>query len=162
MAIRKPLVLSNSGDIEQLQSGDSISNPATITLTNGESSVAMTAGMISYMTGTADSVKRAIASGMSTGRAFAFCTSTSISAGSMGQFQADGVITLSSTTLWDAVVTGGSGGLTSGAPYYVDPSTAGFITATAPSTTGQVVQKVGTAMDTLSLKIDFGAGPILL
>jgi hypothetical protein len=45
---------------------------------------------------------------------------------------------------WD-VVTGGSGGLTPGSVYYLDPTTPGMITETAPTTVGQRVVRLGIA-----------------
>jgi hypothetical protein len=44
------------------------------------------------------------------------------------------------TGQWDAV-TGGSGGLTPGVYYYVSAATAGLLTTTAPTTTGEVVKQ---------------------
>jgi hypothetical protein len=56
------------------------------------------------------------------------------------------------TTQWDAR-TGGSGGLTSGTVYYVDPTTAGALTATAPSTVGQFQAPVGYAFSTTQMAL---------
>jgi hypothetical protein len=49
-----------------------------------------------------------------------------------------------------SIVTGFTG-LTPGAAYYVDPTTAGAITATQPSTSGQTIYKVGQALTATTL-----------
>jgi hypothetical protein len=66
-----------------------------------------------------------------------------------------------STAQWDAVVTGESGGLTSGTLYFLDSAVTGKLTATAPSTPGQVVTLIGRAISPTTLIITIGA-PLLL
>jgi len=51
--------------------------------------------------------------------------------------------------------------LTPGATYFLDPSTAGRITTTAPTTAGQYVVRVGRAVDATTLDIEIEL-PILL
>ncbi len=63
--------------------------------------------------------------------------------------QATGRLTLT-TAQWD-VVTGQSGGLTPGAPYYVSDEDAGEITTTAPSDLNSVVLLVGIALNSVTL-----------
>lgn len=70
-----------------------------------------------------------------------------------------GVLTLP-TAAWDAV-TGGSGGLTPGARYYLDPSTLGGITTTPPSTSGQYLVVLGSAISTTTMLVNIEP-PILL
>jgi hypothetical protein len=65
------------------------------------------------------------------------------------------------TAQWDAVVTGESGGLTAGTLYFLDPAAAGKLTATAPSTPGQVVTLIGRAIAPTTLIITMGV-PIQL
>lgn len=65
------------------------------------------------------------------------------------------------TAQWDAVVTGESGGLTTGTLYFLDPAAAGKLTATAPSTPGQVLMLVGRAMSPTTLIIAINP-PVLL
>jgi|SRR5580765_4559778 len=65
------------------------------------------------------------------------------------------------TAQWDAVVTGESGGLTAGTLYFLDPAVAGKLTATAPSTPGQVVTLIGRAIAPTTLIITMGV-PIQL
>jgi len=84
---------------------------------------------------------------------------TTINTATAGDVQADGFLE-ATTGQWDAV-TGGTGGLTAGAMYYLDPSTAGKFTSTAPSTAGQYVVRVGQAMSTTVMNIRIEA-PILL
>lgn len=63
--------------------------------------------------------------------------------------QEDGVVTLT-TAEWDSV-TGGSGGLTPGARYYLD--TAGKITTTAPTAPGTFVTPIGRAITSTILAL---------
>jgi len=65
-----------------------------------------------------------------------------------------GVITQTPAT-WNGL-TGGSSGLTPGATYYVDASTAGHLTTMAPSGGGQFVTKVGVAISSTALLVQFG------
>lgn len=58
------------------------------------------------------------------------------------------------TGQWDAL-TGETGGLTPGAVYYLSPTTAGALTATAPSSSGQFVLKVLLAISSTSAKLIF-------
>ncbi len=76
---------------------------------------------------------------------------TSIATTVSGLVTVEGVVT-ATTAQWDAV-TGQVGGLTAGSVYYLDPATAGMLTVTAPSTTGQYVATVGLAMSATKMKI---------
>lgn len=73
-----------------------------------------------------------------------------------GDVQTEGLFTL---TDWTAVI--GAATLAAKATYFLSPTTPGMLTATPPTTTGQVVQIVGTAVsaDTLDLTMET---PILL
>ena len=82
---------------------------------------------------------------------------TTIANTSTGNIAVEGVIT-ATTTQWNAV-TGGAGGLTAGAKYWLSNGTAGGITATAP-TTGWLVY-VGKALSTTQLELAI-ASPIRL
>ena len=57
---------------------------------------------------------------------------------------------VATTAQWDAV-TGGAGGLTPGAPYYLDLSTAGRITSTLPTADGDILAAIGEAESTTDL-----------
>ena len=68
-------------------------------------------------------------------------------------FQFVGPLTLT-TAQWDAIA-GTSGGLAPGTVYYVDPTTAGHLTATPPSTSGSgtFIAQVGTAFTATTIII---------
>lgn len=157
MAIRKALVLNN-GQIQQLQSGDSLGiNAETIQQTNDES-VAVVIGTAVYNDAN-DGVKRAQANALSTSKVLGLVSDVSIANGAQGSVQVDGILT-ATTAQWDAVA-GTTGGLTFGTDYFLDPANVGKITATAPSTQGQCVTKIGRAMSTTELRLMIG-NPILL
>lgn len=73
-----------------------------------------------------------------------------------GDVQTTGMFQLAD---WTAII--GSTSLTARTNYYLDPTTAGKLTATAPTTVGQIVQLVGVSVsaDTLDLTVE---PPILL
>lgn len=73
-----------------------------------------------------------------------------------GLVQKSGLFTLSD---WTSVI--GASTLAAKTTYFLDPSTPGKLTATVPTTTGQTVQIVGTAVSTTTLDLDVGV-PILL
>lgn len=59
------------------------------------------------------------------------------------------------------MVTGDAGGLAFGAVYYLDPTIAGRLTDTAPTSSGQYVVRVGTAKSTTELMVDIEARILL-
>jgi len=148
MALRKPLVL-NSGQIEQLQSGDTLDAPVTSidveVMTNGEAG-AITIGIPVYISA-ADTVKKAKADAVGTSDVIGLVRTASIAASVTGDIQVGGVL---SSADWTAVVGGVT--LTSGSIYYLSQATAGQLTTTAPST-GFIVQ-VGIATSTTELLLD--------
>lgn len=73
-----------------------------------------------------------------------------------GTIQTEGLFTLAD---WTAVI--GAATLTALTPYFVDPATPGMLTATPPTTTGQVNQYVGWAVSTTTLDLQIDS-PILL
>lgn len=153
MALRKPLVLVN-GKLQQLQASDTIvvatSNTDVQSLTNGEATP-ITVGMCVYISAAA-TVKKALANAAATANAFGMVYDVSITNAAIGQIATFGLVN-ATTTAWDAV-TGQTGGLTQGADYYMDPTTAGKITSTPPSTVGQYVVNLGTAQDTQNLQFN--------
>lgn len=161
MPTRTPLVLVN-GQIQQLQSGDQLAAGVAIAdtraLTNGESSVAIVIGAPVYASA-AGSVKRAQANAMSTAKVVGLGYDASTAAAASGNFLVNGILT-ATTAQWDAVA-GTTGGLTFGTTYYLDPVTVGKITATAPTTVGQVVVSVGVALSTTDMDVSISQ-PILL
>jgi len=64
-------------------------------------------------------------------------------------------------TLADWTAATGSSALTVGAAYYLDPSTPGGLTATAPTTPGQIVQQVGIALTPTTLDLSIQSGIML-
>jgi hypothetical protein len=80
----------------------------------------------------------ALANAEGTCRSVGFVQDATIAAAADGEVQLDGVITLGSTADWDAI-TGGSGGLTPGAIYYVSTATAGLLQSTVPSGAGNYI-----------------------
>jgi hypothetical protein len=82
-----------------------------------------------------------------------------IAPASSGSITAVGLVTLT-TVQWNAV-TGGSGGLTSGSLYFLDPSYPGHLTVTAPSVAGQVIVSIGRALSTTQMMVIPGL-PVLL
>jgi hypothetical protein len=160
MANRKPLVLV-SGQIQQLQSGDAVDAPQSggdvVLLTNDESG-AIVIGAPVYADA-ADGVKKAKADASGTKNVVGFVRDTSVASAGSATIQVNGILT-ATTTQWDAVA-GTTGGLTFNTRYYLSAGTAGLITSTAPSTTGQYVVELGIAISTTELKIDIKL-PILL
>ncbi len=153
MTIRKPLVM-NGGQIEQIQSGDSL---AEVDLWQPIAAAALTAGMVVYVS-TNDTVNKAKADSGSTAKPVGLCAAD-IASSAVGPVQDSGVLSLT-TTQWDAVA-GTTGGLTAGTLYYLSAATAGSITSTAPSTVGQYVIQIGLALSTTELKIDIKQSVLL-
>jgi hypothetical protein len=147
MAVRKPLVLV-SGRIQQLQSGDSIGAFETgqVTLT---AAATLIAGNAVYASAAA-TVDKARANATGTSNVIGLAT-TGITSSATGVIQVNGVLTLT-TTEWDAVA-GTTGGLTYNTTYFLSAGTAGLLTSTAPSTVGQTVVEIGTALSTTDLAV---------
>ena len=61
-------------------------------------------------------------------------------------------VVAATTTQWD-VVTGGTGGLTFNTLYFLDPSTAGMLTATPPLVVGQYNTLIGLALSATKMKL---------
>ena len=163
MAARKHLVIV-AGQIEQLQSGDSLNASLaeieTLTQTNGEAG-ALVIGSAVY-NDVADSVKRAQSNAAATSEVIGFATAETIATGQPATVQTSGVLE-ATTAQWDAMATGDSlsGGLDVGTVYYLDDAVDGEITATAPTAAGKYVVRLGRAISTTGLLIEIRA-PILL
>lgn len=162
MALRAPLVIGTDGLIQQLQPGDSISapmnTPSLRAVTNAEATAALPIGTPVYTSAT-DAVKRAQANAKNTGKVAGLVNDTSIAAGAIGNVAQSGIV-VATTAQWDAVA-GTSGGLAPNTYYFLDPATAGKLTATAPSTTGQVNTLIGLSISSTALEVD-PVPPILL
>ncbi len=153
MASRKPLVIV-SGQIQQLQAGDtlaaSVSGGDQAVLTNDEAT-AVVIGSAVYSDAN-DGFKKGQANAAGTSNVIGIVAkSPSIANGTSGPVTLNGVVA-ATTTEWDAV-TGQAGGLTFNSMYYLDPTTAGKITSTAPSTVGQLVVAIGRAISTTELMV---------
>ncbi len=148
MAVKKPLVITN-GQIEQLQSTDSIATGELIQLTNNNAgSIAIGTPVYSVAN---DAVDKAKADAVGTANVIGLVGDSSISASTSGGIAIDGILS-ATTGQWDTVA-GTSGGLTKDTFYYLSAATAGLLTATAPSAAGQFVVCVGIAISTTELKI---------
>ena len=160
MASKKPLVITN-GQIEQLQAGDtlnaSVSEVDVVTKTN-DNAGAIVIGTPVYVKANSN-VDKARANAQGTVQLLGLVAEASVAAAASGIIQTDGVLA-ATTGQWDAV-TGESGGLTPGAPYYLDAATAGLLTQTAPTTTAQFVVRVGLAISSTEMDITLTA-PIKL
>ncbi len=106
-----------------------------------------------------DTVDLAKADAAGTVEVLGLIYSISIVTTEAGFIVSDGIL-VATTTQWDTV-TGGSGGLTAGSVYYLDPTTAGRITATGPTVAGKYVVRIGRAVSTIKLEISISQ-PILL
>ena len=149
MAVKKPLVITN-GQIEQLQSGDQLANANLITRTNNNAG-AIVIGQPVYADG-AGTVDLAQADAQSTIRVAGLVADASIAAAASGSILVDSVL-VATTGQWDAV-TGQTGGLTPGADYFLDESSAGGLTTTAPTADGDFVVRVGHALSTTEFEIE--------
>lgn len=150
MAIRKPLVIV-SGQIEQLQAGDSLDDRSSqISQTNDEAG-AIVIGTPVYNDAN-DGVKKAQANAVGTKNVLGLVSDVTVATGQPAAITTAGIQS-ATTAQWDAVA-GTSGGLTKDTIYYLDPATAGKITATAPTTVGQFVVQLGKALSTTELNIN--------
>jgi hypothetical protein len=160
MATRKPLVLV-SGQIQQLQSGDTLDASCNevdvVEATNGNAG-SITIGQPVYPDGD-NSVDLAQANASGTVEVLGLVKDTSLASAASGSIQTDGILA-ATTGQWDTV-TGGSGGLTAGTVYFLDPDTAGMLTSTAPTTVADYVVRIGKAISTTEMEISI-TQPILL
>lgn len=157
MPTRKPLVIV-AGQIQQLQAGDTIASPIYVSQTNDEAG-AIVIGTPVY-NDVADGVKKAQANAAATIRVLGLVSDVTVAAGQAANIQTSDVL-VATTAQWDAV-TGGSGGLTAGSQYYLDPATAGKLTLTATSTTGQYLVRIGLAMSATELDVRIDPTTLLM
>lgn len=153
MALRSPIVLIN-GRLSQIPAGDTlsavVSEVDSFNLTNGNASAIVICSPV-YLTGVADTCNLARADASGTADTFALVSATSIAAAASGAVQTDGFFT-ATTAQWDAI-TGQTGGLTPAAAYFLSAATAGRLTTTAPTATGQFCCYVGKAISSTVLEI---------
>jgi hypothetical protein len=162
MTIRQPVVIGNDGLLQQLQAGDSLNAPTNTpsirSVANGESATALVIGMPIYASA-ADTVKRAQANAKSTCTLAGVVYDPTIAAAASGNIAQSGVL-IATTAQWD-VVAGTTGGLVFNTLYFVDPTNAGKLTSTAPTTVGQCITVVGRALSSTELELQISQ-PILL
>lgn len=160
MTTRKPLVII-SGQVQEVPVGDTLSAAASlydvITATNANAG-AVVIGTPVYSSA-AGAVNKASAAAAGTTRVLGFVRDTSIAPAGSGYIQLDGILT-ASTGEWDAVA-GTTGGLTAGTRYFLS-ATAGLITSTPPSASGNYVCEVGLAISTTEMELGIERGGILL
>lgn len=149
MAIKKPLVVT-AGQVQQLQSGDSLEHPGLYNRTNNNAG-AMSICQAVYVDG-AGTVDLAQADALGTSEVLGLVFDSTIAAAASGGILTDGRLE-ATTGEWDAV-TGQVGGLTSGSRYYLDETTPGNLTTTAPVADGEVVAPVGVALSTTEMEIN--------
>ena len=153
MAQRKPLVIVN-GQIQQIQAGDildAVVNEVDIAQATNNEATPIVIGSPVYVDG-AGTVKLALADALATARILGFVKDTTIAAAASGNIQTDGVI-VATTGEWDTVA-GTTGGLTAGDFYFLSAATAGLITATAPTTAGEVIVNLGLALSATELDVN--------
>lgn len=152
MAARRPLVIID-GRVQQLPAGDSVDAAASevdiIVLTNG-GGVNAPIGSPGYISASG-AFQLARANALGTVEVIGLVRDTAIAAAAVGNIQTDGGL-VATTAQWD-VITGQTGGLTAGSTYFLSSATAGKLTTTAPTTSGEFVVRVGQATSTTSLEI---------
>lgn len=162
MAIKIPLVLGADGLPQQLQAGDTSAAAGATYLsravTNSEGAAPIVIGAPVYAFA-ADGVKKAQANAKATSKLAGLGLDATFAAGAVGNIITGGVL-VATTAQWDAVA-GTAGGLAFGTIYFLDPATAGKITATPPTTVGQCVTIVGIALSATELELQISQ-PILL
>lgn len=158
MAVRKPLVIAN-GLPQVLQPTDTLFGATAnieFTATNNNANP-IVSGMAVCIDGDG-TVDLAQADAIGTSDVVALVVDASIANAAEGQMRHSGTLSVAD---WSGILEGASATLTPGSRYYLSPTTAGKLTATAPTTTGQSVVLIGKAVstDTLLIEID---QPILL
>lgn len=110
----------------------------------------------------AGAVKKAKADALATAQVVGLVSSIgSIANGVSGPVQiGKGSVLTLTTGQWDAIA-GTSGGLAFGVNYFLSAATAGLMTATAPTTVGQVNVLIGVALSSTQLELILDS-PILL
>ena len=148
MAVKKPLVITG-GQIEQLQTGDTIEHPIVYQRQNANAGT-INIGQAVYVSG-AGQVDLAQANAAGTSDVLGLVADVTIATTANGGIQTTGKL-VATTGQWDAV-TGQVGGLTSGVKYYLDETTPGALTTTPPSGTGEFVAPVGKALSTTEMEV---------
>jgi hypothetical protein len=147
----KANITSNDSDISVLQ------NNVILTGLTNKNSGALVIGTPVYLSGSGQ-VKSAMANAAGTSFVIGLSKLETVASNAATvEVQLQGLLTATSAQ-WDAV-TGGSGGLTDGARYFLSNTNAGRLTSTAPTTSGSFVVPIGWALGTTSL-VFFGGQSI--
>ena len=161
MAIKLPLVIGTDGNLQQLQAGDTLNVPtagaSTFGVVNNEVG-AIVIGTPVYAQASG-AVKKAMANAVGTAKVEGLMFDITTAAAGTGNMATAGVLS-ATTAQWDAVA-GTTGGLAFNTTYFLSPTTAGLLTATVPTTVGQLVVRVGRALSSTAMMIDI-QDPILL
>jgi hypothetical protein len=142
MAARKPLV-DIGGQIQEIPASDTLDSPVTdpevVVLTNNNAG-SISIGQVIYID-VADGCDLAQADAAGTEMAFGLVKSSTISAAATGNIQTDGILA-------------GAGSFTAGAKQFLDPTTPGGLTETAPTSSGDFVRQIGISVNTTDIMID--------
>ncbi len=152
MALRKPLVIVD-GRIRQIAASDTVDaqiSEVDVVNQQNNNAGAIVIGSPVYNDG-AGTVDLALADAAATVEVLGLVKDVTIAAAASGAIQTDGIMA-ATTAQWD-VITGDTGGLTAGSVYYLDPSTAGKLTKTAPTAVGDFVVRTGKAISTTEMEI---------
>lgn len=162
MATQKPLIVdTTTGQVRQIAAGDTLSAASSaydVVVAVNANAGAVVIGTPVYASA-AGAVNKASAAASGTTRVLGFVRDTSIAPAGSGYIQLDGILT-ASIGEWD-IVAGTTGGLTAGTRYFLS-ATAGLITSTPPSASGNYVCEVGLAISTTELEIGISRGGVLL
>lgn len=160
MAVKKVLVLSDSGSPEELQNGDSIQTGAALPSANNANAGIATKGMVVYPSSDTN-VDLAQANAQGTTKALGLCNTDSVNNGASMDIITEGAITCT-LAQWDAIA-GTSGGLDEGETYFLSPDNAGQLIASSAVSgisTGQFVAALGYAMNTVTMIVRINPTPI--
>jgi len=159
MAVQRPIYLNPAtGELTRFAATDSVFEVDYVSALNANAG-ALVIGTPVYETAVSNSVDKADADALATAKVLGLVADVSIAIAGTGNVLTDGRLT-ATTAQWDAV-TGGTGGLTPGARYYLSPGTPGTLTLTVPSTDGHVVAPVMTARTTTEAEISIDTRIVL-
>lgn len=153
MAIKQPLVLSAIGEIEQLQLGDTVETNVLDTqsfLAVNSDIAALPQGSPVYIN-VDGGIRAADASSVITAGVIGVVQDTLIATAVLGRVLTDGTLTVAD---WTAIA--GTATLTVGGVYFLDATTPGMISLTAPSDAGDSLVRIGTAVNGTTLELSVG------
>lgn len=159
MSLKKPLVLYN-GEPAQIQVGDDLDAPTSgaieVTLLNANVAAVVICTPV-YSITPSGSFDKANAAAAGTSKVIGLVSQApSIGIAGSGPIAVGGVLA-ATTAQWDAVVTGGSGGLVFNTDYYLDITVGKLVTAAAAfiiaNTTGNYLVHVGRGLSATIMEI---------